>query len=323
MSPARTLLVASTAVLLAGATALAVAGQGTGQAASASAPIIFGASATDKAQVLAHEQVLGRHMEGVHYYRPLDGTLFGSDQLWMRDTGHTIFVNVEPKLKSGAAVTWASIINATPGSTLYKDMQNVAAQIKAFGANVYVDFSHEPEVTTNLGTGHQYAAAWRTFVTILRASGVTNAKYLAIYTGYSFKATDYRAISNYYPGDAYVDAVGADLYNWASCRQQPWTEMSTLVAPFKDWGAAHPAEQLVIAEYASVEDASSPGRKAQWIANVESLLKSSGYGQFKAVLYWGGINIASPCPFNYTTSPTATAAFKTFGSDPAFLAQGM
>ena len=322
-SPARTSALVTAAALLAAATAFGLVNQGTGQAASATAPMIFGAAATNQAQVLADETVLGRHMEGVHYYRPWDGTLFGRDQLWMRDTGHTIFLSVEAKRTGGSTISFASIAAATPGSQLYKEMQAIAAQIKSFGSPVYVTFNHEPEASSalKLGSGAQFAAAWRAFVTVMRASGVTNAKYLPIFTGYAFKATDDRSVDSYYPGDAYVDAVGADLYNWAGCRSQPWTEMSSLVAAFRAWGAKHPTKALVIGEYGSVEDPAVAGRKAQWIRNVEALFKSPGYGQFKAVLYWGGINIAARCAFTFTTSASAQAAWKAIGSDPAYLAQ--
>ncbi len=321
-SPARTSALVSATALLVGATVFGLVTQGTGQAASTTSPIIFGAAATNQAQVLADEKVLGRHMEGVHYYRPWDGTLFGRDQLWMRDTSHTIFLSVEAKRKGGGSISFASIAAAAPGSQLYTEMQSIAAQIKAFGAPVYVTFNHEPEASgaLKLGTGAQFAAAWRKFVTVMRASGVTNAKYLAIFTGYGFKATDARAVNNYYPGDTYVDAVGADLYNWAGCRNQPWTEMSSLVAAFKAWGALHPSKALVIGEYGSVEDHAVAGHKAQWIRNVETLFKSPGYSQFKAVLYWGGINIASKCAFNFTTSTSAQAAWAAMGKDPAYLA---
>ena len=42
-------------------------------------------------------------------------------------------------------------------------------------------------------------------------------------------------------------------------------------------------------EYGSVEGA--PGQKAQWLKDAETLFKSTGYGQFKAVIQWTGVNI--------------------------------
>jgi len=298
----------------------ATTGAGTGQAASAAHPIIFGAAADNQAQVTAHEKVLGRHMEGVRDYKSWGSPLFSSNQTWMRDTGHTLFLSIKAQRSSGARVKFADIAAAKAGSTLYNDMVSMATQIKAYRNTVYIIFNHEPEASGSNanGTGPQFAAAWRNFVTIMRAQRVTNAKYVATFTGYGFTRKDTKNVSYYYPGDTYVDAVAADVYNWGSCRSQPWTPMSSLVAGIKAWGAVHPTKPLMLMEWGSVEDKQVPGRKAQWIKDVDALFKQPAYGQFTALLQWGGLNINANCPFNYSTSATATAAWAAMGRDPAY-----
>ncbi len=320
MSPARKTLTASTSLLLAGAAVFGVATQGTGQAATAASPIIFGVAAANQTQVLAAEKVQGKHIEGIRDYKPWDGVLFGSQPTWMRDTGHSVFMSIKAQRKDGTNISFASIAAAKPGSQLYKDMQNIAAQVKAFKAPVYITFNHEPEASgsTAMGTGPQFAAAWRLFVAVMRGSGVTNAKYIATFTGYGFTRKDAQSVNNYYPGDAYVDGVGADVYNWASCKSQPWTSMASLVAGLKAFGAAHPTKGLYVMEYGSVEGAA--GQKAQWLKDADALFKSAGYGQFKAVIQWTGQNIAAKCSFSYNTSATSQAAWVTWGHDPAYAA---
>jgi beta-mannanase len=321
-APARRSVVLSTAVLLAASSALALATQGSSQAATATKPIIFGAAADNQTQVTADERVIGRHMEGIRDYKSWDSTLFGSSQLWMRDTGHTLFLSIKAQRINGTRIKFADIAAAKPGSALYSDMQGMAAQIKAYKSTVYIILNHEPEASGSNpnGTGPQFAAAWRTFVTIMRASGVTNAKYVATFTGYGFSRKDAYNVNNYYPGDAYVDAVAADVYNWGACRSQPWTPLWQLVTGIYAFGQAHPAKPLMLMEFGSVEDASQPGRKAQWLADAEAMFKEPTYAQFTAVLHWAGTNTTPECSFNYTTSSSATAAFKTFGNDPSYLA---
>ncbi len=259
-------------------------------------------------------------MEGVRDYKSWGSPLFSSNQTAMRDTGHTLFLSVKAIRASGARVKFADIAAARAGSALYNDMVSMASQIKAFRNTVYIVFNHEPEASgsTANGNGPQFAAAWRNFVTIMRAQKVTNAKYVATFTGWGFSRKDSGNVANYYPGDPYVDAVAADVYNWASCRKQPWTPMSSLVAGIKAWGTAHPTKQLMLLEWGSVEDKSVPGRKAQWINDVDALFKTPAYSQFTALLQWGGRNIVANCPFDYTTSTTATAAWATMGRDPAY-----
>ena len=248
--------------------------------------------------------------------------LFGSSQTWMRDTGHTLFLSIKAQRTNGTRLKFADIAAAKPGSTLYANMQNMASQIKAFGKTVYISFNHEPEASgsTASGTGPQFAGAFRTFVAVMRTSGVTNAKYVATFTGYGYTRKDAQGVSNYYPGDAYVDAVGADVYNWAACRSQPWTPMWQLVAGIYAFGRLHPNKQLMVMEWGSVEDRTSPGHKALWIQQAQALFKDPVYSQFTVVLQWTGLNIDPRCSFNYTTSATTQAAWKVMGNDPSYLA---
>ncbi len=322
MSLARTSVLVSTAVLVLGSLALGAATQGTGQAASASSPIIWGVAAANQQQVQAAESAAGRHIEGIRDYKPWDGILFGSQPQWMRDTSHTLFLSIKAQRKNGQKISFASIAAAKPGSQLYLDMQNIAAQIKAYKAPVYITFNHEPDASGGLsqGTGLQFAAAWRLFVAIMRASGVTNAKYIVTLTGWAYTRTDALSAVSYYPGDSYVDGIGADVYNWASCTGKPWTSMAGLVAGLKAFGAQHPTKGLYVMEYGSVEGAA--GQKAQWLKDAEALFKTSGYSQFKAVLQWTGQNITTRCNFSYNTSASAQAAWKAWGADSAYSAQG-
>jgi Glycosyl hydrolase family 26 len=320
MSPVRKSVLASAAVLVLGAVALGATTQGTGQAATASSPIVFGVAAANQQQVQAAEKAAGHHIEGIRDYKPWDGVLFGSQPTWMRDNGHTLFLSIKAQRKNGQKISFASIAVAAKGSQLYTDMLNIAAQIKAFKAPVFITFNHEPEESGSLamGNGPQFAAAWRKFVTVMRSAGVTNAKYVLTMTGYAYTRKDAQSITQYYPGDAYVDGIGADVYNWATCEGKPWTSMAGLVAGIKAFGAAHPSKGLYIMEYGSVEG--KAGQKAQWLKDAQALFKTSGYSQFKAVIQWTGQNITSPCRFSYNTSASAQAAWAVWAKDPAFAA---
>jgi len=297
---------------------------GSSQAASTTRPIIFGAAAATKSQVLDHERVLGRHMEGVRVYKDWDDSLLGSELIWMRDTGHTPFLSIKARRNGGSYVKFSAIATAAPGSTLYRDMQRMAAQIKSYRAPIYIIFQHEPEedgAYRNNGNGPAFAAAFRKFVTVMRASGVTNAKYVATFTGWGFKRKDTRNVAKYYyPGDAYVDAVAIDVYNWAGCRGDDWKSMAFLIEPLRQWGRAHPSEKLMLLEWGTVEDRAVPGRKAQWIKDAQALFKQPGYEQFSALLQWGGRNYAAKCPFDYVSSASATAAWAAMGRDAAYTA---
>jgi hypothetical protein len=275
-------------------------------------PLIFGTAAPTKANLLTQEAAAGRELVAVRIYRLWGQQLFGPDQIWERDTYHTLFLSIKPRRPDGTTIPWADIAAAQPGSPLYADMQSIATQIKAFGARVFLTFSHEPDASggTNLGTGSQFVAAFRNFVTVMRDEQVGNMVPTAIFTGFGFTRTDSRNIANFYPGDD---------YNWGSCGGT-WRSLAQAVEGARQWGLQHPTIPLMLTEYGSVEDPNDPSRKAQWLTDAGNLLTQPGYEQFAGVFAWGAYNNNTNCPFGYNTSAAATSAWAAVGHLPAYSA---
>jgi hypothetical protein len=297
----------------------------TADAAAVDSPIVFGAAGSSRQMIEQHEKVLGSKLNGARVYRSWGQPVFSSDQLWARDTGHTLFVSIK-SVKSGNVVKWGDIAAARPGSALYQDMQAQAAQIKAFGARVYVTFNHEPEAGSSrtMGTPAQFAAAWRTWVGVLRGAGATNARYVFTATAYGYARKDSYSASLYYPGDSYVDDIAADAYNWGTCRSATanWRELSSIIDAHRRFGQLHPTKGLMLLEFGSAEDAAMPGRKAQWLSNARALFKQSAYSQYKAVISWEGraYDGSKNCQFDYLSSASATTAWRSMGLDAAYSA---
>ena len=301
--------------------ALSVLGPSTeaGQLPFVHAPLLFGTAAPTEANLAAQEQIAGRALIAVREYRLWDSHLFGPDQLWMRDTFHTLFLSIKPVRTNGTVIPYAAIASATPGTPVYQDMLNIAAQLNAYGTRIFLTFSHEPEASPAYGTPAQFAAAFRNFVTVMRSQAV-NAVYVAIFTGYGFTRTDASNVSYYYPGDGYVDDVGVDAYNWAGCRSSAWKPLSQLIEGARVWGLGHPSVHLILTEWGSDEDPAVPGRKAQWISDAAALLTQPAYVQFAGTISWGAGTASSPCSFNYATSASSTAAWQAMGHAPAYSA---
>ena len=280
-------------------------------------PLLFGTAAPTEANLAAQEQTAGRRLVAVREYRLWDSTMFGSDQVLMRDSYHTLFLSIKPLRTNGQIVPYSAIAAATPGTPVYQDMLNIAAQLNAYGARIFLTFSHEPEANPAYGTPSEFAAAFRNFVTVMRSQSV-NAVYVAIFTGYGFTRADSFNVTNFYPGDGYVDDVGVDVYNWAGCRKAPWKPLAQLIEGARVWGLSHPAVHLLLTEWGSDEDPLVPGRKAQWISDAASLLTGPLYAQFAATISWGAGSASSPCSFNYATTPSSTAAWQAMGHSPAY-----
>lgn len=295
-------------------------------AASVSTPMMFGAEGTTKPLVVSHESVLGSKLQGLRVFKKWDSKLFGKDQLWARDTGHTLFLSIKAKRNNGTYVKFADIAAAQPGSRLYADMVRQAKEIKSFGDKVYIIFNHEPEAHFSLASGNawQFKAAWRKIVGVYRAQGVTNAEFVWTMTSWGFIRKDDRNARYYYPGDAYVDHIAADGYNWYKCRESSgkWIEFKEILEGHRQFGRAHPDKGLMVMEWGSTEDPAVPGRKAQWIRNATALFQQAGYEQYKAIMSWEGRHHVAvtdyPCNFDYASSSSAQTAWRDMGRHAAY-----
>jgi Glycosyl hydrolase family 26 len=317
------------AVLVVGAL-VALSGAQTSASADGPVPIKWGASVQpNTGETLANAQTrfqgdVGRPLATVRDFLAWDSKFPAAYEKGMQKAGTTILLSVATKTKKGVPITWASIANAQPGDPVYTMMQSWADRIRDFGSPIYVTMQHEPEVAGNavMGTSADYIAAWQAWVTMFRAEGATNVKYLWITTAFAYtvKPTDRRLAPNWYPGDAYVDAIGADAYNWFSCRpsapKTPWYSLAQLIAGMQAFSLLHPTQELWVTEFASVEDPATPGRRASWISDAEALFQSPGYERFVGVLYFE--ENKPPCDWRVENTPDALAALGTMGADPFY-----
>jgi hypothetical protein len=301
----------------------------TQEAVVAQAPgILFGSSAGQRGDESPREAVerlesqTGRQLTVVRVFKRWDAAFPTDYERWLRDSGHAIFLSAAAQRVNGSHVSWSSIANAQPGSELYDQILRWADRIQAYGAPVFFAFDAEPETgPSSMGSPGDFAAAWRRIVSVFRDRGVTNARHVVTLTAFTYGRTDARRAAAWYPGDDWVDAIGADGYNFFGCTSganETWREFSRIFEPVRQFGLEHPSKPIMIAEYGSVEDPNTPGRKAEWIAGARSTLQSPGWNQFDAALYW---HSRTPgCDFWVDTSQSSLDALAAMGADPYFFA---
>jgi hypothetical protein len=283
-------------------------------------PVLWGEFGNSKPQLLEREQTYGRSFGTYRVYKRWDQGIT-ADMLWGRDNGRIPLLSIKAESASGL-VSFNSIATAQPGSATYSRITAWGTAIKNYAGPIYVIFNHEPDASFSRGSGNaaQFVAAWRKLVTTWRGQGVTNAKYVFTTTAWGFrkKASDPTASTYYYPGDAYVDDIGGDGYNWYRCadRTDGWTELSTIIEGLRQFGTAHPSKGLMLPEWGSMEDPQAVGtHKAQWVRNAATLLSQPAYAQFVGMTGWGG---AGNCPMNFNTSAAARQAYIDMGQLPKF-----
>ena len=313
-------------VLLLGVLVLSLAVTAAGLATPAGAgpndpTVLFGARPEPGTQqgTTTLEGKIGRRLAAVRVYYNWDSPFPDTDVTWFRNNGYALLLSVKSERRNHTFVEWRDIANAQPGSALHNEIVTWANRIKSLGTHVYFTFNHEPETSLNSsGQGADFIAAWRKVVTVFRGQGVTNADYLWIMTAYSFKARDRRRAVDWYPGEAYIDYMGADAYNWYNCRpgtSNPWNSLEQLLNPMRLFAQGKTIKGLMVPEWASTEDSAQPGRKAQWFADARALFKKPGWEGFKAVLYYNKSSKYPNCRWFVDSSQASLTAFSAMAND--------
>ncbi len=280
---------------------------------------------TELAAVVNLENAVGRRFSVSRVYSQWGEAFPDAFETSLNYGGRTLLLSVKPRRSNGANIGWAQIAAAQPGSALYNEMKQLGDQFRTFGDPMYFIFHHEPEADSNtaFGTSADYVAAWRKLVTVIRGQGATNVKFLWTMIDYSFTLSppDRRAAMSWYPGDAYVDAIGEDAYNWYTCRGrgEPWRSLQEIIDPLRVFGAAHADKELWLPEFGTVEDPAVAGRKGQWLRDTATLFAAPGWEQFRGVAYFHDADQNSPaCRWYLDTSPTSISGAAAAGAAPVF-----
>jgi hypothetical protein len=252
------------------------------------------------------ERMMGRPLAVARVYHRWGDAFPTTDDVRSADAGHLLFISWTPLTEQGTVTPWADI-----ASGAWDDwIRARAAAVRAFGRPMYLSFNHEPENDASYGTPAEFVAAYRHVVDVFRAAGVSNVAFVCTLMSSSFEHGATRA-NAFYPGDAHVDALGVDAYNWYPGREgSRWRSFARIVAPARAY-ARELDVPLVVPEFGVQEDPRSPGRKAAWLGAAAATLRR--WPDVAAVLYFDVDKVYS---WQLTTSPLATAAFVAIGSDP-------
>ena len=197
---------------------------------------------------------------------------------------------------------------------------------KAYGKPFYLRFAHEMNGNwypwgygVNGNASGQYISAWKHVYALFQQVGITNARWVwspNVAGRGKGGGTVSSSFSSFYPGDAYVDWVGMDGYNWGT--SQSWSSWQTLSAVFgSTYGTLSKmtSKPMMIAETASAE---AGGNKASWITTGLSSTVASSYPRIQAVI-WFDENKETDWRVN--SSPAALAAYSSVAKSTLYQGQ--
>jgi hypothetical protein len=182
-----------------------------------------------------------------------------------------------------------------------------ARQIARYGRPVVLRFAHEmngtwypwAEQVNGNGPG-DYVAAWKHVRAVFRKAGATNVRWRwAPNVPYAGSAP----LSSLYPGDASVDEVGLDGYNWSTL--QPWSTWQSFAQVFEP-GLAElttlSSRPVYVAEVGCPEVG---GDKAAWITDMWSTLDR--HPEVRGLTWF---DLAKEADWRIDSSPESLQAFR-------------
>ena len=170
-------------------------------------------------------------------------------------------------------------------------------------------FNHDPGTTNGPA---KFVAAWRRLHDIFAQRGADNAVWVWSPNCSDSPAEDWNHWTNYYPGDAYVDWVSCDEYNWG---RDWWASFRGLFGGTPSVYDDYPQKPFMIAETASCDVG---GDKAAWIADLAQTIPSS-FPRLHA-LVWFDEHVESECNWLVDSSAESLVAYRALGADPYFRA---
>jgi beta-mannanase len=260
---------------------------------------LWGTSKFDK----GWEAQMGRKFDIVHFYHQWSQDFPTAEERSLSAEGRLLLINWK------SPGSWAAVANGSQDGQI----TTTANRLKAFGKKIFLAFHHEPENDIpGDGQPADYARAYRHVVDVFNRVGADNV--IFVWNMMGFVGGNADIYPTLYPGDAYVDWIAYDPYNWYGCKSgQKGRSFAQITKPFYDWTAAHaPSKPLMLAEYGLREQAASSTSKADWFRDELVQLKTTRT-RLKALVYFNNLHT---CDWRVTSSSSSVAAYREVGRDP-------
>lgn len=236
--------------------------------------------------------------------------LSGLNTLQNRYPGSVIMLTWEPR---GGPVTLDSIIAGTHDGYI----RGEARTMKAFGKRLLLRPFHEMNLTAypwgRQNPRYKLINAWRKMRSLFNAEGAWNVQWVWCPNVAAPLSPASPPLRDFYPGDAYVDWLGLDGYNWGGSRNFPWYQFYQIFKPSYDQlSAIGGPRKIIIAEVACD---TRGGDKALWFRNMRSQIKAS-FPRIWGVCYFNIYDQGANWPVN--TSAGSLTAYKEMVADPYY-----
>ena len=221
----------------------------------------------------------------VMFYRDLGRPFPGSAVNAIAKRGATTIVSLE--LWEWHGKRKGSYLSAIVDGTYDDWLREWARAAKADGRRVLLRFGFEFNGNwfTWSGDPKAYVAAWRHAHALFDAVGADNVEWVWAPNVVSCPPTQENDMHRYYPGDAYVDWVGVDGYNFGDHHDKwhKWTSFADVFSDIlTDFGKRYADKPVMITEFGCAPG--KPRQRAQWIRAAHAELQR--WPQVKAAVWF-------------------------------------
>jgi hypothetical protein len=191
-----------------------------------------------------------------------------------------------------------------------------AAAARAWGKPMYIRFAHEMNLKdsqwatgVNGNTSDTYIEAWRHVVSLFRKAGATNVRWV---WSPNVDCGGYCPFGAYFPGNAWVNDVGLDGYNYSTSHHVPWLSFDQIFSTSYDEIQRLSDKPVIIGETASSE---LGGSKAQWIREAFFDDLKRRFTRVVAVIWWDRVDVAD---WRVNSSPATLEAWRSVVGAPLY-----
>lgn len=278
---------------------------------------------TDMTKLYAFEDKVKKRVSIVHWGHP-----------WAVNGAYREFLEGEyTNLRAHGAIpmiSWASWDSSVGGSQPEYQLRDIyqgkhdpfirqwANDAKAWRYPLFLRFNHEMNgwwfpwsEQLNGNQPGDFVKAWRHVHDIFAQVGASNVTWV-----WCVNATGYPQLTppeQLYPGDAYVDWVAIDGYNFGADGTDGWKTFSQVFKRmYGEIITIAPNKPIMIAEIASSEDGGPLGRpdsKAAWIADAFAVQLPQNFPKIKAVVWFNSNVSNSTREWPIESSQASIAAF--------------
>ena len=154
---------------------------------------------------------------------------------------------------------------------------------------------------------------WRHIHDVFTVAGVTNVAWVWTPAAASLPAASWNDVTQYYPGDAYVDWVGLDDYNYGGTLGHAlgWNDFASQLQPiYGDFAGRKP---IMIGEMGSVDHIAGHD-KGQWIRQMAADVAIK-FPDIQALVWF---DVKFDADWRFDTSAASLQAFRAWLADPYY-----